>query len=107
MFFCGILDFRIINKILWTQHCRKRDFFFNLLYGFNHNFWRLEENIDKIMESRHIGIFLIIRKIIKIDKKNVLNFSVIWGIYRQNYWNKNILRIENAVPVTLKIKATK
>ena len=69
MFFCGILDFRIVNKILWTQHCRKRDFFFNLLYDFDHNFWRLEENIDKIMESRHIGIFLIIRKIIKIDKE--------------------------------------
>ena len=52
----------------------------------------LEENVDKIIESRYIGIFLIIGKIINIDMK-FLNLSVIWRDYRQNYRYRNWLEI--------------
>ena len=44
----------------------------------------LEENIEKIIESRYIGIFLIIGKIIDIDIK-FLNLSVISRNYRHDY----------------------
>ena len=57
-----------------------------LIFGF------LEENIEKIIESRYIGIFLIIGKIIDIDMK-FLNLSVIWRDYRQNYRYRNWLEI--------------
>ena len=57
-----------------------------LIFGF------LEENIEKIIESRYIGIFLIIGKIIDIDMK-FLNLSVIWRNYRQNYRYRNWLEI--------------
>ena len=53
-----------------------------LIFGF------LEENIEKIIESRYIDIFLIIGKIIDIDIK-LLNLSVIWRNYRQNYRYRN------------------
>ena len=57
-----------------------------LIFGF------FEEIIEKIIESRYIGIFLIIGKIIDIDIK-LLNLSVIWRNYRQHYRYRNWLEI--------------
>ena len=53
-------------------------------------FWK--KISKKIIESRYIGIFLIIGKIIDIDMK-FLNLSVIWRDYRQNYRYRNWLEI--------------
>ena len=73
--------------ILLTQLCRKI-YFFNLLCGFHPYCWLFlpasEEIIEKIIESRYIGIFLIIGKIIDIDIK-LLNLSVISRNYRHDY----------------------
>ena len=62
--------------------------FFNLLCGFHPYCWLFqpasEEITEKIIESRYIGIFLIIGKIIDIDIK-LLNLSVISRNYRHDY----------------------
>ena len=95
-FRANILELGQWYCILLMQLCRKFDLL-NLLCGVDPHFWLFGRKYrKKIIESRYIGIFLIIGKIIDIDMK-FLNLSVIWRNYRQNYRYRNWLEIYRKV----------
>ena len=85
-----------LNRVNDIAFCW-RNFVANLIFKFVMRRWPSflafwKKISKKIIESRYIGIFLIIGKIIDIDMK-FLNLSVIWRNYRQNYRYRNWLEI--------------
>ena len=82
-----------VNDIAFSWRNFVAKFIFLICYGAWPSFLSFWKKISKkIIESRYIGIFLIIGKIIDIDMK-FLNLSVIWRNYRQNYRYRNWLEI--------------